>query len=235
MRGGLHLYVLLCATLLVEGLIARVSPCFAAVQNQAGPHANQDPQEAAHGLASINWFDFQDSFNPPYIALLVNFAVLLGLFYFFGRRPLTHALQKRRAEIQQAISEAALLKREAQQRAHQYQSKLAQIEKESESIRQACIERGQAARQQLMQEAEQKAERMQKEAEFRILQEEKCIQHELMRKTVHHAIKLAQKQIRTQLTPADHAHFAEAYLIDLLGQIAPTQSSNLSFRQEHAS
>src|SRR5258706_55753 len=119
----------------------------------------------------INWRDQNDKPRPPFIAMLVNFAILAGGFYVLGKKPVAAALKERRASVAKEIEEAQRMKREAEKRAEQYQAKLGRLEEELATAKAALVEAGKGEKERIVREAEEKAARMQKDAEFLIEQE----------------------------------------------------------------
>jgi F-type H+-transporting ATPase subunit b len=67
-------------------------------------------------------------------------------------------------------------------------------------------------------DAEAKAERMRKDAEFLVEQELKQIRQDLWRDTVEAAVGAAEELLKKRVTPADQERMAEDYLADLGGK-----------------
>jgi F0F1-type ATP synthase membrane subunit b/b' len=78
-------------------------------------------------------------------------------------------------------------------------------------------------------EAEAKAARMRREAEFLAIQELKEVRQGLLRDTVEAAVKAAEELLTKRVTPADQERLADDYLADLAGRksasIAPPSAS----------
>jgi F-type H+-transporting ATPase subunit b len=155
---------------------------------------------------------------PPYVAMLVNFGILLAGYYLLGKKPIAAALQSRRDGIAKEIEEAQRMRKEAEERAKIYQVKLASLEQEVKAAREALVHAGEAERDRLVSEAEAKAERMRKDAEFLVEQELKQIRHDLWKDTVESAVAAAEELLKKRVTPADQERLAEDYLADLGGK-----------------
>jgi F0F1-type ATP synthase membrane subunit b/b' len=166
--------------------------------------------------APINWFEFGRE-SPPFIAAIVNFGILAAGFYLLGRKPIAAGLQHRRDAIAKEIEDAQRMKREAEARAKTYQAKLEKLEEEVRFVREALIRTGEAERDRLVAEAEAKAQRMRKDAEFLVLQEAKQIQQDLVRDTLHAALAAAEDMLKRGVTQGDQDRLAEDYLADLGG------------------
>jgi F-type H+-transporting ATPase subunit b len=170
--------------------------------------------EGEEGPKPINWTEFGGE-TPPFIAMLINFGILIGGYYWLGKRPIAVGLQQRRDTIAKDIDEAQRMKREAEARAKTYQVKLEKLEQEMVAAREAILRAGEAERERIIREAESKAERMRKDAEFMVEQELKQIRVDLLRDTVEAAVAAAEQLLVQRVTPADQERLAEGYLADL--------------------
>jgi F-type H+-transporting ATPase subunit b len=162
----------------------------------------------------MNWTDF-GSKTPPFVAVLVNFAILAGAYYWLGKKPIAAALQSRRDSIAKEIEEAQRAKEAAEQRATIYQAKLEKLEDEVRAAREALVRAGEAERERIVSDAEAKAERLRGEAQFLVEQELKQIRQDLWREAVEAAVAGAQELLAARVTPADQERLAEDYLASL--------------------
>jgi F-type H+-transporting ATPase subunit b len=174
---------------------------------RAEPASHEEP-------APINWFEFGRQ-TPPFIAMVVNFGILAAGYYLLGRKPIAAALQNRRNSIAKEIEEAQKMRQEAEARAKIYQGKLERLEEEVRTAREALIRAGEAERDRIVAEAEAKAERMKKDAEFLVAQELKQIRLDLWRDTLDAAVVAAEELLKQRVTQADQERLAEDYLTDL--------------------
>ena len=199
----------------------------AAGHEKAGEGAEED-----HPPGAINWANgpYLGSSQPPFVATIVNFAFLLFIYYYFGKKPITEALKARRASVAKEIEDAQRMKQEAEARAKQYQSKLATLEDELASARQALVDAGRGEKEHIVKEAEEKAARMQKDAELLIEQEMKQIRQDLWRETVQLAVGTAEELLKKRITPADQERIADDYLADLVGKPRAGASGSASIR-----
>jgi F-type H+-transporting ATPase subunit b len=170
--------------------------------------------------APINWTEFGTE-TPPFLAMVINFGILVAGYYLLGRKPIAAALQNRRDTIAKDIDEAHKMLGEAQARAQTYQAKLESLEDEVKTARAALVQAGEAERDRIVSEAEAKAERTRKDAEFLVEQELKQIRQDLWRDTVEAAVGAAEELLKKRVTPADQERMAEDYLADLGGKKGP--------------
>jgi F-type H+-transporting ATPase subunit b len=196
------------AIVFVLGLVG--APALAAAEEE-GAHEG----EASEAPGSINWLDFTNKEQPPYAALLINFGLLAYGYYRFGKKPVADALQKNRDSIAKEIEDAQRMKREAEGRAKQYQSKLQHLETELAETKLSLQEAGKAEHDRIVKEAEEKAARMQKDAAFMLEQESKQLRLDLQRETVLAALAAAEDLLKKRVTAVDQERLAEEFLASL--------------------
>ena len=114
-------------------LVSSLPALASARERREEPLKNAQATEEEPG--SINWFDFSNKEQPPYAALMINFGLLAFGYYYFGKKPLGHALKNQRDSIARQIDEAQRMKHEAEERAKQYQAKLGDLEAELATTR----------------------------------------------------------------------------------------------------
>jgi F-type H+-transporting ATPase subunit b len=182
-----------------------------------GEHAaaGEHSEHGEHALAPINWTDFSNHEQPPLAAYILNLAVLVGIYWYFGKKPVAEALTQRRVSIAKEIEEAQKMRKEAEARAKQYQAKLEKLDEELETTKKALIEAGKGEKERIVREAQEKAERMQRDAQFMLEQELKQMRADLSKETVELAIAAAEELLRKKITPSDHDRLADDYIAEL--------------------
>jgi F0F1-type ATP synthase membrane subunit b/b' len=173
---------------------------------------------------AINWFDFSNKEQPPYGAMLINFAILMALYVGLGKKPVAEALKNRRASVAKEIEEAQKMRHEAEERAAKYQEKLRHLEEELKDTRAALVEAGKADRDRIVREAEEKATRMEKDALFLVEQEVKQMRADLTREAVEIAVTAAEELLKKRVTSADQERLAEDYLAELAAKTKASAS-----------
>jgi F-type H+-transporting ATPase subunit b len=149
---------------------------------------------------------------PPFLASVLNFAVLAFVIYRFGRKPLAEALVKRKQAIMQEIDNATRLQQEAEERLTEYEEKLEQLEDMLEQMKTDYVAQAEIEKKHLLAELEERRARMRRDAEFRIEQELKAARIELLQEAVRGAVAAAEQLLRTQATKDDLDRMAEEYL-----------------------
>jgi F-type H+-transporting ATPase subunit b len=183
------------------------------------PTSPAEPAEAEHeeeGPKPVNWADFSNKDQPPYLAALINFAILAFIYVYFGRKPIAAALKARREEVSKQIEEAQKIKHEAEARSKQYSAKLDDLGTELATTKATLAAAGAGEKARIVREAEEKAERMQKDALFLLEQERKQVRLDIQREAVEAAVVAAGDLLRTKLTMADQERVAEEFLTTLV-------------------
>jgi F0F1-type ATP synthase membrane subunit b/b' len=179
-------------------------------------HGEHGEHGEEHGPEPINWASFADTKKSvPYVGSLMNLALLAFLLVRFGKKPVTEGLKKRRDDIAKDIEEAARMKKEAEARAEKYQSSLKNLDKDLATTRSTLEEAGKSERSKLVKEAEEKAARMRKDADFLLEQEGKQKKLDLMQQAIESASAQANTLLASSVTQDDHLRLCEEFLVDL--------------------
>jgi F-type H+-transporting ATPase subunit b len=148
----------------------------------------------------------------PYAAQWLNFALLFGAAYAFGKNRVRAALVKRKSTILHGIEEASKMREAAEARLTDYEDRLEHIDKEIERITQQMRESGEAERERILGEARDRRERMERDAQILIDQELKATREQLFRETVRGAVRSAERALLEQVNVGDQQRVARDYL-----------------------
>jgi F-type H+-transporting ATPase subunit b len=152
---------------------------------------------------------------PPFLASLLNFALLVFIVVRFGKKPLSDALVKRKEGIVREIEDAERLRRAAEKRLAEYESKLAKMHDDLERIRGEFRQQGENEKERIVTEAKERRERMKRDAEVLLSQEVKQMRQELVIEVVAEATRLATELLAKEMTLGDHDRFAETFLAEV--------------------
>ncbi len=227
-----RLLLTVCAVVLAVLAPISVARAAAALQPEEAPQTEGTPKvevEPAHGAEGhevveeegppgpIKWFDQQvlNNKQPPYLALVFNFAVLVFIYYRFGKEPIAKALKQRRNDIGKQIENAAQILKEAKGRSRRYRAKLDKVQDDAEQGKQALIGAGKGEADQILRNADEKAARIKRDAEFLLEQEGKQTKIDLQRETVEKAAREAEEILKKGVTAEDQERLAQAFLDQL--------------------
>jgi F-type H+-transporting ATPase subunit b len=182
-----------------------------------GAPAHETEVEESGPPGPIKWFDTQILSNkqPPYLTVLFNFALLIGLYYWLGRKPIASALKARRDGIGKKIENAALILKEAKDRARRYRAKLDKVKEDAAQGKQALAFAGKGEAEQILRNADEKAARIKRDADFLLEQEGKQVHIDLLRETVDKAALEAEALLKKSVTAEDQERLAQAFLDQL--------------------
>jgi len=176
-----------------------------ALANEGAEHAAEHGEHGEHGGFSL----------MALLPSLVNFGLLVALFVWMFRDSVSKALKARRAEVEQALTEAARLKADAEAKHKEYSERLARLDQELGQIRKDMISAGEKERDRIVADAEHKASRMRREAKFLIEQQIKQLRADLTSETVEAAIAAAEQLLIKATTSFDQQRIAQEYLAAL--------------------
>ena len=195
----------------------------ASAQHKEAGHGEEHAGEAGHGEEHGIGAVFH---SLEFWATVVNFFVLLFILIRLGRKPMQSFLKSRSENIAKELAEAAELKAAAEKTQKEYADRLKRMDDELESMRKEMIKAGEAERDRIVAEAEEKAARMRKETAFLIEQRMKQMQIDLRRNTIESAIAAASNLLREKASSDDQQRLADQYLKALQQEHNPQPSAN---------
>lgn len=187
----------------------------------AGHEEGAEGEEHEHGTPEFNFADFSNKKTPPYLAALINFALLAYLYVRLGKKPVAEALKNRRATVAKEIDDATRILKEAEARAKKYQAKLDSLDDDVDGAKKALAQAGEAEKTRITGEAQEKAVRMEKDARFLLDQEIRQMRLDLVRETVEEAVAAAEELLKKRVTMADQERLAEDFLRELAARSGP--------------
>lgn len=196
----------------------RVHPVPAPAVSSASPtDEHKEAAEEETGPADMKLWDTQifNNKQPPYAALLFNFAILLLVYYRYGKKPVAEALKNRKTTIASSIENAQKILSEAKQRSKRYRAKLEKVAEDAEQGKQTQISTGKGEAELLIRAADEKAARIARDATFILDQEKKQTQIDLLKETVERAAKEAEALLHSNVSAADQERLAEEFLKQL--------------------
>ena len=162
--------------------------------------------------------------NKEFQGTLINFTVLLLLIGWIIVKKGNPALAAKRAEVEKELAEAQQLRAEAQKRHMETATRLERLDQEMVQIRGDMVKAGEAERDRIVSQAEEKAARMRKDTAFLIEQQIKQLRKELTQQAATAAVVAAQSLLQERTTDSDQDQLAEAYLKRLDEVIEERQS-----------
>lgn len=149
------------------------------------------------------------------LAQVVNFVLWLVIIVLIARKPLAAFLKNRRLAVEEGLVEAKNLKDAAEAKYEEYSERLERLDEELEKLRGEMIAAGESERDKILADAEERAARMHRDAQFRIDQQVKQLRADMMREAIDAAIGAAEQVLTNQVRDADQSRLANQYLDNL--------------------
>lgn len=215
------------ARALIIGVVLALSPAATAFADYASDEggARELLEEAEdHAPSHGGQLHLSDLDGLNLLGTFFNFAILLLILGWAIKKQGNPALAARRAEVEKELAEAKRLRQEAETRQAETAARLERLDEEMVEIRAEMIKAGEAERDRIVAQAEEKAARMRKDANFRIDQQLKQLRNELTTEAATAAVAAARDLLREKTTDADQETLAEAYLArldEVVGERSP--------------
>ena len=146
---------------------------------------------------------------------LFNFGLLAVGAYLVWTKVIAGLLDKRSAEIKNAIEEAQRAKDEAEKKAAEYREKLALLDKRVSDIANELKLEGESEKARIISEAGKAAERLKEQAKTAAEQEIKKARLEIREEAAKAAVELAEEILKKEISPEDHERLVKEYLNNL--------------------
>ncbi|HET7500808.1 MAG TPA: hypothetical protein VFK02_07390 [Kofleriaceae bacterium] len=160
--------------------------------------------------------------SPPFVFMLLNFALLLGLLAW-KLRPVGHKVaQDRHDLIKTALDEAARLRKQAADKLAEYEARLKDADAEIKRLVEGMRTDAENEKQRILAAAEAQAAMMKRDAELRIAAEIELARAQLTREVTAAAAAATEKILREKVTAADQQQLVGAFLADIQGPAGRT-------------
>ncbi|HBH28940.1 MAG: ATP synthase F0 subunit B [Desulfofustis sp. PB-SRB1] len=143
---------------------------------------------------------------------VVNFAVLIWLIVKFGAKPIGSGLAGRQRRIKEELAELEQRKTEAERSYREFESKLANVEKDIDTIVERAVAQAEVEKTKIIEKAEQAAEDIKRQAELAVQQEIMQANRTLKSQIAEQAAIMAEELIVKNLTKEDQVAIVEDYL-----------------------
>lgn len=153
--------------------------------------------------------------SPPFVFVLVNFAILLGLLAWKGWPIGQQVARERHDLIKTALDEAARLRKEAADKLAGYEKRLAAADAEIQQLVTSMRADAQKEKDRILAAAQAQAAQMKRDAEQRIAAEIEHARAQLTREVTAAATAATEKLLREKLAPADQQKLVAGFIADV--------------------
>jgi F-type H+-transporting ATPase subunit b len=143
---------------------------------------------------------------------VLNFAVLAVALFFILRKPVSKMLKSRIEGIRDQLSDLEEKKKEAEKQLAEYEEKLAHLNQEAEKVIAEYIRQGTEAKNRILSEAENAAQRLEEQARRNIEHEFEQAKINLQADIMDKALEKAEEIIKEKITLEDQDRLVAEYL-----------------------
>lgn len=205
----------LALALFVAVSLAPVGLALADYEEQEARAEELLEEAETHAPAHEGQLHFSDLANWEMLGTFFNFGVLLLILGWVIKKQGNPALAARRAEVEKELAEAQRLRAEAEAKQSEIAARLEKLDVEMAQIRRDMIRAGEAERDRIVEQAEEKAARLRKDVSFRIDQQMKQLRNDLTAQAASAAVAAARDLLSERTTDTDQERLAESYLARL--------------------
>ena len=143
---------------------------------------------------------------------VLNFAIVVGILWYFLAKPLKNGLSKRTKDIEKNLAEAKQAKEEAEEKFAEYDRKLTQATEEIAEISDAIRREGELEKQKIIENAKITAAQIEKDAEAAVNLEIAKAKEQLQREAVQLSVDLAEELLKKNFNKEDDARLIDEYV-----------------------
>lgn len=206
--------------------------------SEAAAHEEDEEQVS---VSDINWFygliGEKDHAEPsllwrptgmpaPFLATCLNWLILVSLIVVLAKKQLPSALKKRKASIVSGMEEAGRVKAQAESRLNELEDKLSHVDEEIERIKAEMQRTGEAERERILREADERRQRLERDATRLIETELEGAKDQLRLEVVEAALQQASQEVSRQLT----AHDQQSLFDEAVGSLGHLPTNSLGGR-----
>jgi len=184
-------------------------------------------EHAAPHAPTVNWTDgfldvggridpvTKEPANPPFVAVLINFSIFVGLLVWKAGPPISKYLGKRHDEIKGALAEAARMQKDAADTLADRKAKLGAVDAEVDDLIEGMRSDGESEKKRMVADAETAATALKRDAEGRIAASVTRARLAIEAEVVAAAIDAAEVLIRERSNDDDHNALVESFIESL--------------------
>jgi F-type H+-transporting ATPase subunit b len=153
--------------------------------------------------------------SPPFVFVLINFAILLGILAKWGWPLAQKTARERHDLIKTALDEAARLRQQAADKLAEYEARLKAADAEIKQLVDGMRADADKEKQRILAAAEAQAAQMARDAEQRIAAEIELARAQLTREVTAAAAAATEKLLRDKMTAGDQQKLVAGFIADV--------------------
>ncbi len=162
--------------------------------------------------------------SPPFLFMLLNFALLLGLLAWKGRPIAQKVAEDRHDLIKTALDEAAKLRKQAADKLAEYEARLKDADAEIKQLVDGMRIDAENDQKRILAAAEAQAAQMKRDAELRIAAEIELARAQLTREVTAASAAATEKLLREKMTSGDQQNLVTSFItgVQKAATVGPT-------------
>jgi F-type H+-transporting ATPase subunit b len=154
----------------------------------------------------------EDGHGGDFFWQVLNVLLLVGVLFYYARKPVLGYLASRRDEIAKNLESSSELLAESERRLAEWSRKAGELDREAESIRQATRRAAEAERDRILADARVTAERIRQSAAAVAERELRLAREKLRHEAADLAVELATKILREQVNDGDRTRLLDEFI-----------------------
>lgn len=151
-------------------------------------------------------------FGKETIFAIINFVILMSLFYYLYRKNASGAFARRSVDVKMEMSEAAEARKRAEAKYGEYKARIDNLDAEIGQILAMAREDGERERESILAEARKNAQRLLEQAELTARQEVENAKRALRREAAELAARMAEDLVKRSATAEDQSRWVTSYI-----------------------
>jgi len=157
----------------------------------------------------------EEPMSPPFIFMVLNFLLLLGILVWKGKPAVTQMAADRHDQIKTALDEAAKLRQQAADKLAEYEAKLKDADAEIQKMVEGMKKDAETDKARILDNAAKQSAQLKKDGEARIAAEIEYARAALTREVTAAATTATEKLLREKMQPGDQSKLVAAFINDV--------------------
>lgn len=146
---------------------------------------------------------------------VVNLLILVGIIYWFARRPVSSALRNSAENARNQLEESRRMEEKSMAQMKQMREKLTRLEKETKAMVEKAKQEASAEKERIIEEGKKEIEHMREQARFSIEQEYRNAEYRLRQWLAAESVKLAEEKLKQEMSGTRQNKLVKEYLDQL--------------------
>ncbi|HUS28055.1 MAG TPA: ATP synthase F0 subunit B [Kofleriaceae bacterium] len=160
----------------------------------------------------------EEAMSPPFVLMLLNFAILLFILAKFGGPVARKAAEERHDQIKTALDEAAKLRDQAAKKLAEYETRIKDVDSEVKKLVEGIRADAEADKKRILEAAAVQAATMKRDAELRIAAEIELARAQLTKEVTAAAAGATEKLLREKVTNDDQNKLVTTFITNVAAQ-----------------